>query len=136
MEADKKSQVMSKIEKKNQMVDMVQRQKQEENERRKREESEKRAQIEQEMMRQMMDKEREKEMRLKKIQEQDEMFNERKMNERVAREKVQLIKDTLQLRKKEIVTEIKALRDNFKVKGIATSATKINQFETNQSSTS
>ena len=46
MEADKKSQVMTKIEKKNQMVDMVQRQKQEENERRKREESEKRALIE------------------------------------------------------------------------------------------
>ena len=46
MEADKKSQVMSKIEKKNQMVDMVQRQKQEENERRKRDESEKRALIE------------------------------------------------------------------------------------------
>ena len=46
-------------------------------------------------MRQIMDKEREKEMRLKKIQEEDELFNERKANERVAREKVQLIKDTL-----------------------------------------
>jgi hypothetical protein len=75
-------------------------------------------------------------MRLKRIQEEDQIFNERKANERVAREKVQLIKDTLQLRKKEIVTEIKALRDNFKVKGIATSASKINQFESNQSTVS
>ena len=36
----------------------------------------------------MMDKEREKEMRLKRIQEEDQIFNERKANERVAREKV------------------------------------------------
>jgi hypothetical protein len=84
----------------------------------------------------MGEKEREKEQRLRKIQEEDHMFNERKANERMAREKVHLIKDTIQLRKKEIVTEIKALRDNFKVKGIATSATKINQFESNQSSAS
>ena len=68
----------------------------------------------------------EKEIRLKKIQEEDQMFNERKANERMARERVHQIKDTIQLRKKEIVTEIKALRDNFKVKGIATSASKIN----------
>ncbi len=47
-----------------------------------------------------------------------------------------MIKDTIQMRKKEIVTEIKALRDNFKVQGIATSAAKINQFETNQSNAS
>ena len=51
MEAEKKSQVMSKIKKKNQMVDMVQKLKQEEVERRRREESEKRALIEQEMRR-------------------------------------------------------------------------------------
>lgn len=54
----------------------------------------------------------------------------------MAKERVHMIKDTIQMRKKEIVTEIKALRDNFKVQGIATSAAKINQFETNQSNAS
>jgi hypothetical protein len=34
----------------------------------------------------MMDKEREKELRLQKIQEEDEIFHERKLHERLARE--------------------------------------------------
>lgn len=65
-------------------------------------------------------------MRLRRIQEEDEEFREMKAKERMAKERVHMIKDTIQMRKKEIVTEIKALRDNFKVQGIATSAAKIN----------
>lgn len=56
--------MLSKIEKKNLMVEEVQRQKQEEVERRRREESEKRRIIEMEMVRIQQDKEREKELRL------------------------------------------------------------------------
>jgi len=67
------------------------------------------------LARQVAEKEREKELKLRKIREEDEMFRERRDNERAAREKVHMIKDTIQMRKKEIVTEIKALRDNYKV---------------------
>ena len=51
IESDRKSAVLTKIEKKNMMVEEVQRQKQEEVERRRREESEKRRQIELEIVR-------------------------------------------------------------------------------------
>ena len=61
---ERKTAVLSKIEKKNMMVEEVQRQKQEEVERRRREESEKRRIIEMEMVRIQQDKEREKELRL------------------------------------------------------------------------
>lgn len=64
IEVERKTAVLSKIEKKNMMVEEVQRQKQEEVERRRREESEKRRIIEMEMVRIQQDKEREKELRL------------------------------------------------------------------------
>ena len=127
METERKTAVLSKIEKKNMMVEEVQKQKQEEVERRRREESEKRRVIESEMVRLQAEKEREKEMRLKKIKEEDEVFNSRKRAERVAKEQVYYIKDTINVRKKEIVNEIKALRENYRIKlnggsGNATSA--------------
>ena len=56
------------------MVEEVQKQKQEEVERRRREESEKRRVIEAERVRLLEEKEREKELRMKKIQEEDEVF--------------------------------------------------------------
>ena len=73
------------------------------------------------------EKEREKELRLKKIKEEDEVFNNRKKAEKVAKEQVYYIKDTINIRKKEIVNEIKALRENYRIKfnggsGNATSA--------------
>ena len=53
---------------------------------------------------------------MQKIREEDEIFNSRKKAERVAKEQVYHIKDTINVRKKEIVNEIKALRENYRIK--------------------
>ena len=42
----------------------------------------------------------------------------RKIDEKVAKEQVFLIKESISMRKREIVDEIKALRENFRVKSI------------------
>lgn len=53
---------------------------------------------------------------IKKLNEDDLKFHNRKTEERVAKEQVLMIKESLNMRKKEIVDEIKALRENFRVK--------------------
>ena len=64
--------------------------------------------------------------------EEDEIFNSRKRAEQVAKEQVYHIKDTINIRKKEIVNEIKALRENYRIKvtGAVNSTSGINAFET------
>jgi hypothetical protein len=78
------------------------------------------------------EKEREKELRLQKIKEEDEIFLERKKAERIAKEQVIHIKETINIRKKDIVNEIKALRENYRIKvnGGINGTSVLNNFET------
>lgn len=85
-------------------------------ERRRQENSESRRRLEEELVKFQQQKEREKEAALKRIQEEDSKFVQKKAEERVAREKVFQIKESISLRKREIVDELKALRENYRVK--------------------
>ena len=78
------------------------------------------------------EKEREKELRLQKIMEEDEVFNSRKKAEKVAKEQVYHIKDTIIVRQREIVNEIRALRENYRIKinGAQNGQSALNTFDT------
>ena len=84
----------------------------------------------------LMEKEKQRELVLKRIQEDDQRFHLRKIEEKVAKEQVSQIKEIIYFRKREIVEEIKAIRLNSKVKnGVNVSGSGLSVLDT-QSTTS
>ncbi|CDW75273.1 UNKNOWN [Stylonychia lemnae] len=115
MEASKKKQVLDKIKEKEQSVLSVKTQQKEEHERKVLEENQKREYQLQELRKFKEHQLLEKHLQQKQFDEQDMKFNIKKEEEKQLKQQVMFIKENINLRKKEVVNEIKALRNDFRV---------------------